>query len=201
MKPILFYTCTSSHGQKPWRSRLNWKEVAGPALANSTVAVFPLTVTPSLIRCTVHIAEFAVEEKHIICTGTKTVLSVGSFVLRMCGENDVTLVHSTSLAGTPVPYAWTINKPHLPWKYGRSCTNNAQIIDKLRTSLWRPIHIAIEMLYTATHCVGVVDTTTCVRTLCNAQVLHSSPFYLATYIHATVLGLSLALYQVSRSAS
>ena len=52
--------CTSSHGTKSPRSRLHWKEVAGPELVNSTVAVDKSKVTPSLIRCTVHIAGFAV---------------------------------------------------------------------------------------------------------------------------------------------
>ena len=56
-------TCTSSHGEKPWPSRLHWKEVVGPEPANSTVAVSPFTVTPSLIRCTVHVLGFAVFAK------------------------------------------------------------------------------------------------------------------------------------------
>ena len=59
-------SCTSSHGEKLWRSRLHWKEVVGPEPANSTVAVSPFTVTPSLIRCTVHILGFAVYRKIIL---------------------------------------------------------------------------------------------------------------------------------------
>ena len=55
-----YVTCTSSHAEKLWLSRLHWKVVAGPELANSTVALFPFTVTPSLIRCTVHILGLAV---------------------------------------------------------------------------------------------------------------------------------------------
>ena len=55
-----YVTCTSSHREKLWPSRLHRKEVVGPELANSTVAVSPFTVTPSLIRRTVHILGFAV---------------------------------------------------------------------------------------------------------------------------------------------
>ena len=56
----VYVICRSSHEEKPWLSRLHWKVVAGPELANSTVAVFPFTVTPLLIRCTVHILGLAV---------------------------------------------------------------------------------------------------------------------------------------------
>ena len=56
-------SCTSSHGEKPWPSRLHRKEAVGPDPVNSTVAVPPFTVTPSLIRCTVHVLGLAVYKK------------------------------------------------------------------------------------------------------------------------------------------
>ena len=56
----MFLAQLSSHGENPWPSRLHTKEAVGPDPANSTVAVSPFTVTPSLIICTVHVLGFAV---------------------------------------------------------------------------------------------------------------------------------------------
>ena len=76
----------NSHWMKFWRSRLHKKLLLDPTPANCTVAVSPLTVTPSPMRWTAHIpGSSAWQQKCKICNGhkSKILMNVWLFPLPM----------------------------------------------------------------------------------------------------------------------